>query len=143
MMSTLTRRLLPRMGAVLLISVVMIFGFDTAQVAAAPSAVGVQGFDDQLNAAGGEHGAQISASESNPSLLAAKIINAVFGILGIVFLGLVVYAGYQWMTAAGDAKQVEDAKSIIERAVIGLVVVLLAYAISTFVTSRLIKAAGA
>jgi len=46
------------------------------------------------------------------------------------------------MTAAGNAEQVETAQSIVKAAVIGLLIVMSAYAITFFVTSRLGGAAG-
>ena len=70
------------------------------------------------------------------------LINVLLGLLGIIFLVLVIYAGFLWMTAGGDEKQVAKAKSIIITAVIGLVILLSAYAISSFVLDQLISATG-
>lgn len=67
----------------------------------------------------------------------ARAINVVISILGIVLLGYLLYAGYLWMTAQGDDKQVQRAKDMIKNAVIGLVVVAAAFAITNFVLSRL------
>jgi cation transporter-like permease len=68
--------------------------------------------------------------------IVGKVINAALTMVGMIFLVLMVYAGYLWMTARGEADQVEKAKSIITAAIIGLVLVVSAYAISVFVTSR-------
>jgi hypothetical protein len=46
---------------------------------------------------------------------------------------LTLYAGWLWMTAAGDSKQTQKAKDILITAVVGLVILLSAYAISSFV----------
>lgn len=70
------------------------------------------------------------------------LINVLLGLLGIIFLVLVIYAGFLWMTAGGDEKRVAKAKSIIITAVIGLVILLSAYAISSFVLDQLITATG-
>jgi hypothetical protein len=64
------------------------------------------------------------------------IINAALGLLGIVMVMLVIYAGYLYLTAQGDDDKVADAKKIIRNAVIGLVIIMSAYAISTFVISN-------
>ena len=61
------------------------------------------------------------------------IIKALLGFLGIIFLVLMVYAGYLWMTARGDSKSVDKAKDIIKQAIIGIVITMLAYAITGFV----------
>jgi hypothetical protein len=71
-----------------------------------------------------------------------SLIQTFLGILGIVFLVLTIYAGFTWMTAAGDSKKVDSAKNILISAVVGLVVLLSAYAISSFVIDNLSKATG-
>jgi hypothetical protein len=65
--------------------------------------------------------------------IAGNYINIIIGFLGVLFLGLIIYSGFLWMTAAGNDKQIVTAKNIITRAVIGLIVVLSAYAITYFV----------
>jgi hypothetical protein len=64
-------------------------------------------------------------------------INTALSLLGVVFLVLTVYGGITWMTAEGDETKVEKAKKTITQAVIGLVIVLAAYAISLFVINAL------
>lgn len=60
-------------------------------------------------------------------------------LIGIIFFILMVYGGYKWMIARGDAKSVESAKDTIIRGIIGLVVVILAYAISSFIITQLVE----
>ena len=69
--------------------------------------------------------------------LAAAIIEAFLGLLGIIFLVLILLAGYHWMTSAGDEEKVRKAKETIKRAIIGLIIVVSAYSITYFVFSRL------
>jgi hypothetical protein len=71
-----------------------------------------------------------------------QIISIFLGVLGVIFLILVIYAGVIWMTAGGDPKKIEKAKGILGSAVIGLIIVLLAYAITTFVINLLSNATG-
>lgn len=75
----------------------------------------------------------------NPGIdpIISTIIQTALSLIGVIFLLLVIYGGYNWMTAAGDNSKVETAKNTITRAVIGLVVVLAAYAISYFVIQSL------
>lgn len=49
---------------------------------------------------------------------------------GMIFVSLIVYAGYIWLTAAGLEEPINKAKSIITNAVVGLVIILSAYVIS-------------
>lgn len=69
--------------------------------------------------------------------IVGKVIAAGLSLLGIVFFLLVLYAGFIWMKARGSAEEVEQAKNIIEGAVIGLVLVSAAYAIANFVFTSL------
>ncbi len=66
-----------------------------------------------------------------------QVILTALSLLGIIFLILLIYAGYLWMTASGNDQQVSKAKGMIITAVIGLVIVLSAYSISYFVLSSL------
>lgn len=63
-------------------------------------------------------------------------------LVGTIFLILMVYGGYIWMIARGDEAEAKKAKDIITMAVIGMAVVLAAYAVTYFVLSRLINATG-
>ncbi len=69
-----------------------------------------------------------------------NIINVVLGFLGVILLVYILYAGFLWMTAGGDSKKVETATTMIRNAIIGLVIIVAAYAISTFVLSKLVQA---
>lgn len=70
------------------------------------------------------------------------IIGIFFGILGIIFLVLAIYAGFLWMTAGGNADQIDKAKRILINATIGLVITLSAYAITTFIVNAIGRATG-
>ncbi|OGF26200.1 hypothetical protein A2331_02000 [Candidatus Falkowbacteria bacterium RIFOXYB2_FULL_34_18] len=67
----------------------------------------------------------------------ASLIKAFLSILGIIFLILVIYGGYKWMMARGSEQEVEAAKNIIQRAIIGLIIIVAAYAITAFVFTGL------
>jgi hypothetical protein len=66
-----------------------------------------------------------------------SFISIVLGMLGVVFLVFILYFGFQWMTAGGSADKVKKAKDGIVNLVIGLVLVLSAYAITSFVVKLL------
>ena len=57
------------------------------------------------------------------------VIKPVIGLTGLVFLVLTVYAGFMWMTSAGDSKRIEKAKSILISSVVGAVIIASAYII--------------
>ena len=90
------------------------------------------GYTDIVNSA--------TAGGRNPIIyFAILILNKLLGFLSIILLVLVLYAGYTWMTARGAEEKVEQAKQTIERAVIGLVIVVVSWAISAYIVSTLIN----
>lgn len=74
---------------------------------------------------------------SNVFTLIQTVINAFLSIIGVLLLAYMLYAGYNWMTAHGDEEKVTAAKDTITRAIIGVIIIVAAYAISIFVMSRL------
>ncbi len=66
-----------------------------------------------------------------------RIIKALLSIVGALLLVIIIYAGFLWMTAGGNTTQVEKAKAWITNSVIGLVIILGAYGISSFVVEAL------
>jgi len=69
--------------------------------------------------------------------LAGDIVGVGLSLVGIVFFGLMLYAGVRWMSAMGKTEDVQKAKDTLEAAAIGLVIVLAAYAITRFVFGSL------
>lgn len=72
----------------------------------------------------------------NTDLKAAvlRTLSLVLALLGLVAVIMVVWGGFTWLTSGGDEGKVESAKKIISAAVIGLIVVLLSWAIVLFAT---------
>ena len=68
---------------------------------------------------------------------AGDIIGIVLSFVGVFFFILVIIGGIQWMTAGGSDEKVNKAKTLITNALIGLIIVLSAYAITNFIGSRL------
>ena len=62
-----------------------------------------------------------------------NLISGVLAAVGTIFLILTIYAGILWMTAAGNESKTDSAKSILTAAVIGLVIVVSAFAITRMV----------
>ena len=63
----------------------------------------------------------------------SRIINAFLGLIGIVLVGIVIYAGFIYMTAGGDETKVQKAKGYLVNAAIGLAITLSAFAITAFI----------
>lgn len=71
-----------------------------------------------------------------------SIIMWVLGFLALVAVIMIIYGGFIWLTAAGNEERVGSAKKIISAAIIGLVIILLAWAITWFVTSGILAGGG-
>lgn len=75
-----------------------------------------------------------------PNLI-KNLLNAFFGILGIIAVLLVIWSGFQWMT--GGAEGVTKAKDRLKNAAIGLLLIMIAYALTNYVISALTTATTA
>lgn len=94
-----------------------------------------RGTTDPLDKAASKAGYNVKALDgaATPASILALIIQIFLSVLGIVFLVLIIYGGYLWMTAGGNEEQVTKAKDTLQAAIIGLIIVISAYAITYFV----------
>jgi len=72
--------------------------------------------------------------------ITAAIIQAVLGILGVIFIILMFLSGFKWMTADGNEEQVNKSKTTIINLIIGLAIVLAAFIITYSLSGILSKA---
>ncbi|MFA6130858.1 MAG: IPT/TIG domain-containing protein [Patescibacteria group bacterium] len=79
-------------------------------------------------------------SAEDPKVIIGRIIRTGLGVLGIIATLIVLYGGWRYMTAGGDADKVDKAKKILINGGIGLVIILASYAITSFVISSLLNA---
>jgi hypothetical protein len=69
----------------------------------------------------------------NPGDIFHNVINVVLFACGAAAVLVIVLAGFMFVTSGGDASAIAKAKSAILYAVIGIVVVMLAFTITQFV----------
>ena len=74
-----------------------------------------------------------SISKNTLPVVIGRVLKVMLGLVGTLFLLLMVYAGLLYMTAKGDAKKIDSAKQMILGAIIGVVIVASAYSITSFV----------
>ncbi len=72
-----------------------------------------------------------------------RIIRTVLAVLGSVFLILMFFAGWLWMRSSGNQEKVDKAKKQIKSLVIGLILIIAAYAVSAWVVRILTSGSGA
>lgn len=89
------------------------------------------------NAATGTFNKNVSA----PTMV-GNLIQVLLSATGIIFLVLTVYAGVLYMTAAGDSNKVTKAKNILVTTLIGMIIIVGAYAITVYVVDALTEVAS-
>ena len=70
----------------------------------------------------------------------ASLIRVVLGVLGIIAVIIILIGGFKWMTSGGNDDKVKSARKVMTSGIIGLVIVLSAFAIAQFVLSSVVTA---
>jgi len=104
-------------------------GLGLVAALAFPAAVLAQGTPYSIEDIGGTVG--LGTADLKSTVI--NVISWVLGILALVAVVMIIIGGFQWLTAAGSEEKIEKAKKVISAAVIGLIIVLLAWAIVIFV----------
>lgn len=78
-------------------------------------------------------GSQIGLGNADLKTTVINILNLALGLLALVAVVMIIIGGFTWLTAGGNEEKVDKAKKIISAAVIGLIIVLLAWAVVIFV----------
>lgn len=82
-------------------------------------------------------GAGLSTAESDLPTLIGGIVKVILSLLGLIATILLIVGGFMWMTSGGNEEKVGKAKQLMGAAIIGLVIVVIAYAAATFVVNQL------
>jgi hypothetical protein len=113
----------------------------------AATAAGIGDWQTRLDQGAGDQGAALynTEQEATTAQTIAKYLGALLMItpfLGFILVALLILAGYQWMTAAGNSEKVEIAKKRIRNALIGIIILTAIYLIAYFIISRLSYVTG-
>lgn len=95
---------------------------------------GSSGTDEEAPA--DKYGLEEAGSGLSKTPLSGRVstmIGALVGFVGVIFLVLMIYGGLTWMTAGGNEEKVGKAKKVIVNSTIGLVIVMLSYAITYYI----------
>ena len=106
----------------------------TAAVVAAPAIALAAGPDLGLN-----YATAIGLGTQDVRTTVSSVIRAFMGLLGIVAVVIILLGGFKWMTAGGNEEKVSEAKKLIISGIIGLVIIMSAYAIAQFVVGAVIN----
>ena len=80
-----------------------------------------------------EDGIKNPINVNNLGDLIAQVVKAALGLTAVLAVAYIVYGGFLYITAAGDESQIKAGKQAVIGAVIGIVVIGVAYALVAFV----------
>ena len=100
--------------------------------AAAPSLdnVGLTGSDSV--------GTNLNLGNKSPIATVTSLINTMMIFLGLIAVGIVLLGGFKWMTAMGSEEKVGEAQKLMGSGAIGIIIILSAWGISTFILTKAI-----
>ncbi len=87
-----------------------------------------------------EFGSATGLGQGDLNETIGAIIRAALGFLGVVAVCIILFGGFKWMTAGGNEEKVDEARKLIIAGIIGLAIILSAYAIASFVIDQLVGA---
>ncbi|MCF6276967.1 MAG: pilin [Candidatus Magasanikbacteria bacterium] len=119
--------------AVVAMIVVFAFSFAMAPVVFAQDTFGLEEVETGLAGSLGSESIQTTI---------ASVINIALSLLGVVAVVIILMGGFKWMTAGGSEEKVGEAKKIIFSGIIGLAIIMSAWALATFVIAQLSTATG-
>lgn len=91
----------------------------------------------QLNSAGSLRAIDDRNIAQDPRVTAAIAVRYFLSLLGTILLILIVMSGYWYFTARGDDEKITRAQTTIKQALMGMVLILTAYAIATYTINSL------
>lgn len=122
---------------------IAIFGLVFAQGLMIPRVAHAQGdpnilWGEDLNQE--EFQNELGLGQRDPRNIAASVIKILLGFLGIIAVVIILLGGFKWMTAGGNEEKVGEAKKLIMQGIVGLIIILAAFGIATFVINSLFTA---
>jgi hypothetical protein len=86
-----------------------------------------------------ESGFNVATGKNAPTIaiIAGQIIGSILSFLGVIFMFLIIYSGFLWMTARGNEEATQKAKAIMINAAIGVAIIFTAYAATNLLIQSL------
>ena len=78
----------------------------------------------------------MSGQVTDGNTIVTNILNTAYTWAGIICVIIIIIAAYFYVTSAGNAATVKRAKDALTGAIIGLIVIILAFTITQFVIGR-------
>lgn len=91
-----------------------------------------------LKTSAGQAGLTTGLGAKTVPEIIGSVVGYALSFIGVLFMIMMIYGGISWMTSFGNTEKVNKAKELITSAVIGLIIVIAAYAITSFVVDKLV-----
>jgi len=101
------------------------------------------GNDDSYGLETTAKAADLKKFGANLPELIGNVIGTALSLISVIFFALMIYGGVRWMLSRGNEDQSKKALDTIIGAIIGIIIVLASYAITTFVFNSVGSTAGA
>lgn len=88
----------------------------------------------------GAVGGELKLGNTDVRSTAGRLINVALGFLGIISVVIVLIGGFKYMVSGGSTEKTDEARKYIISGIIGLAIILSAWAITTYIISGLLKA---
>lgn len=128
-----------RFKLIIFLAIALAFFVSIACVSTAFAQSAAQTASNNLNAAAAKANGGTAPTITDVPTTIGNIVGVVLSFIGVLFLGLMIFGGFTWMLARGNQQNTQKAKELIEAAVIGLIIVMAAYAITAYVGSVLLS----
>ena len=90
----------------------------------------------RLMAVGLKAGGSANIPTTSVDDMVPNLLNAVYFIIGFIAVGMIIFAGIKYLTANGEPGKAKKAMDTIIFSVVGLVIVIIAFALTNFIISR-------
>lgn len=95
---------------------------------------------DDFGLGAGDASANINLNQTaDLETTVVNIVNMILGFLGLLAVVIILLGGFKWMTSQGNTEKVDEAKKLIGAGVVGLVIIITAFAIASFVISKILE----
>ena len=128
-----------------LLSTIVAFSILSILMMPAPAQTACQGTDcvsAGLQVTTSKAGLDTGQNATNLPRIIGRAINYFFGIIGVIFLTVVLVGGFMWMTSGGSEEKVTKGKKFIINGINGMIVIFMAYALVYVIMFSLGRATG-
>jgi hypothetical protein len=80
-------------------------------------------------------GPMLGLNSADLGTVVVRVIQLALGYLGLIAVMMILIGGFMWMTSAGNEERIASAKRMLSAAIVGTIIVMLSWAIVSFVVN--------